>query len=90
MQNKPIWKILAISIVLLMVVSGIVVVGSANNVASRSSINVSDSKNAGKCRISTENGDGSDYGIKWDREEIFARQPGWDVEILMEGKEKWK
>jgi len=34
----------------------------------------------------TENGDVSDYGIKWDGEEIFARQTGWDVEILMEEK----
>jgi len=40
--------------------------------------------------LETENDDVSDYGIKWDREEIFARQTGWDVEILMEGKEKWK
>jgi len=44
MQNKPIWKILGITIVLAVVVSGIVVgAGPVNNASNRSSVDVSDS-----------------------------------------------
>ena len=90
MQNRPIWKILAISIVLLMVVSGIVVAGPVNNVSSRSSINVSDS-NVVKYRISTENGDVSDYGIKWDGEdpELYVHPTYLDFGVMKIGETAW-
>ena len=89
--DKPIWKILAISIVLVMVASSIVVGASpVNNTSNRSSVNVSYST-AVKYMISTENVDVPDCGIKWNEEppELYVHPANLDFGEMRIGETAW-